>query len=189
MRSRIGVPAWPCALAVALIAGSAACGGSSGSGSGTPTTVAPTGSEGPSGPLSGVEGPATVSIARPGSATTTTKPASLFEFVDYVVSGGLAGVTDHLKVYPDGRAVYENGSRVVNFTIPAPTIDELRRTLAAADLASLPPISGSRTPDAFAYRVIYGGQAVSYYDGAMPPALGPAAAILTREMTRAKQMR
>jgi hypothetical protein len=117
--------------------------------------------------------------------------AALFEFVDYLVSGGPAGVSDHLKVYPDGRAVYDAGAGKpeTTFSVSPATVAELRAALEAADLAALPPVSGTPSPDAPAYRVLYGGQAVRFYDGAVPDSLRPALAILDRELSRGKRPR
>lgn len=126
----------------------------------------------------------------PGSDTTfgpaSTALATRFEFVDYVVRGGIAGVNDHLKVFPDGRATYQDGQRTVDFTVPPATVAALRAALQAADLPSLPPINGAPSPDALAHRVIFGGQAVTFYERSMPPSLANAVAILDRELARAK---
>jgi len=133
--------------------------------------------------------------ARVGVLPTTTAPvrtvASRFEFVDYVVVGGIAGVDDHLKVYPDGRAVYASRGRVVSFAVPQSTVDALRSALERADLPSLPPVDSTvaGSADLRAFRVIFGGRSVRFSDGTMPPALGPAVEILDRELGRAKAMR
>ncbi len=116
---------------------------------------------------------------------------SRFEFVDYVVVGGIAPVDDHLKVYPDGRAVYQGDGRTVHYTIPAATVTALRSALERADLASLPPVdtTAAGSADLRARRVIFGGRSVRFHDGTMPPALGPAIEILDRELARGKAMR
>lgn len=126
---------------------------------------------------------------------TTTLPVrtvpSRFEFVDYVVAGGMAGVNDHLKMYPDGRAVYDGAGRVVNFTVPQSTVDALRSALERADLPALPPVDSTvpGAADLRVHRVIFGGRSVRFHEGNMPPALGPAVELLDRELARAKAMR
>src|ERR687886_693858 len=89
-------------VVVAMVLGTA-CGGAGGGGR---PASAPDATNGP--------GDARVSVAGPGTTatTTTTGPPARFEFVDYRVSGGIAGVNDHLKVYPDGRATYDGGATV-----------------------------------------------------------------------------
>ena len=127
-------------------------------------------------------------INAPGGTTTTrglaTTVASRFEFVDYQTSGGIAGVSKGLRVWPDGRAVCTRGNERVDFSVPAATVAELRSALEAADMAALPPNNGTQTPDATASRVIFGGQAVRFFGGSMPPALGPAVTILDRLLAR-----
>jgi hypothetical protein len=163
---------------VLLVALGPACGG--GSGDDAADRAPPS-----SGPRAAVNVPGVTSTFGPASTALATR----FEFVDYVVSGGIAGVNDHLKVYPDGRATYQDGRRTVDFTVSTATVSELRAALQAADLPSLPPVNGSPSPDAMAHRVIFGGQAVTFYERAMPPSLGNAVAILNRELARAKAQR
>jgi hypothetical protein len=133
---------------------------------------------------------ARVSVLPATSAPTTTAVPSRFEFVDYTVSGGIAGVTDHLKVYPDGRATYDDGTRVVHFTVTPETVAQLKAALESAGVASLPSqVQTVRGADRFTYRVIYGGRAVRFTDGTVPPSLRPALAILDRELATGKGMR
>lgn len=134
--------------------------------------------------------PARVNVLPTTTAPVRTVP-SRFEFVDYVVAGGIAGVNDHLKLYPDGRAVYDGGGRVVNFTVPQSTVNALRTALERADLPALPPVDSTvaGSADLRVHRVIFGGRSVRFHDGNMPPALGPAVELLDRELARAKAMR
>lgn len=127
-------------------------------------------------------------IDAPGGSTTlptvsTTAP-SRFEFVDYQTAGGITGTTKSLRVWPDGRAVCTKATDRVDFSVPAATVTDLRRALEAANLAALPPNNGTQTPDAVVARVIFGGQAVRFVSGSMPPDLGPAVAILDRLLAR-----
>ena len=174
---------WIPLLAVLILATATGCGGGSGGDQGSPGGGSPE----PTG------GPASVDVGTPrttggGPLAPTTAP-SRFAFVDYLVSGGVAGVTESFKVFPDGRAIYTIGDRTVNFTVPARTVTELKAALEAANLAALPPLSGTQTPDARSHRLIYGGQAVRFFDGSMPQELGPPLAILGREMARGRQQR
>jgi hypothetical protein len=134
-------------------------------------------------------GGAQVSIAGATTAPpTTAEPRALFEFVDYRVSGGIAGVNDDLKVYPDGRVAYSGAASTAprESTVPASTVADLRAALEQADLPSLPPVNGVASPDVLQHNVIFGGRSVRFLDGAMPPSLAAAVAILDRELARAK---
>lgn len=140
----------------------------------------------------GPSDPAQVGVLPASTTSTPVRTApSRFEFVDYVVVGGIAAVDDHLKVYPDGRAVYQDRDRTVNFTVSAATVDALRSALERADLASLPPVDSTvpGSADLRIHRVIFGGRSVRFSDGNMPPPLGPAVEILDREVARGKAMR
>ena len=153
-----------------------ACGGSD---SGRPA-------ESPEG--TGSRGPGRAVIDAPGGSTTTrgvtTTAASRFEFVDYLTSDGAGGVAKSLKVWPDGRAICTRGTERVDFSVPAAAVTELRTALERADLAALPPVNGTPTPEATVFRLIFGGQAVRFVSGSMPPPLGPAVAILDRILAR-----
>ncbi|HEX6597230.1 MAG TPA: hypothetical protein VF045_09855 [Acidimicrobiales bacterium] len=168
------------AIAVLLVVATA-CGGS-GDGRASPATVPGAIEPGQ---------PARVSLLPTSTSTPVRTAPNRFEFVDYVVVGGLAPVDDWLKVYPDGRALYQGDGRTVNYTIPAATIAALRSALERADLPSLPPVDTTvaGSADLRARRVIFGGRSVRFHDGTMPPALGPAIEILDRELARGKSMR
>lgn len=167
---------------VALLAGTSgfalACGADGGR---FPSAAPPTSARGPS--QVSIVGAATT------AAPTTTAPPSRFEFVDYRVTGGIAGVNDDLKVYPDGRATYQSGTTVTEFTVPSSTVADLRAALEQAGVTMLPPVNGTVTSDVFQYNVIYGGRSVRFVDGALPAPLGPAVAILNRELARGKAAR
>ena len=124
----------------------------------------------------------------PGASTTaprvTTTVASRFAFVDYQTAAGNPRVSRTLKVWPDGRATCTKANDRTDFTVSAATVTELRSALEAANLAALPPVSGTQTPEAAVSRVIFGGQAVRYFGGSMPPELGPAVTILDRLLAR-----
>jgi hypothetical protein len=168
-------------LAVTLVLfGAVACGG---------------GSEDDAGPRpqgsTATTGPAVVSV--PGGRATSTSPpttvAAPFEFVTYRVGGGNPRVNDQVKVYPDGRVVYADEAATVNMTVPPARVAELRAALDAADLPSLPPNNGSATPNGRAFQVLYGGQSVRFFEGAMPPSLGRAVTLLDQIVSEAKRRR
>lgn len=163
-------------VASVLLIVTAACGGSSDGVEKAGTTTVPPA--------------ARVSVPDLPTTPTSTSVPSRFEFVDYTVSGGIAGVNDHLKVYPDGRAVYDDGARVVEFTVTPQVVSELRAALEQAGVASLPAtVQSVPGADRFAYRVIYGGRSIRFSDGTVPPSLRPALAILDRELARGKALR
>lgn len=127
----------------------------------------------------------------PTTTTTTIRPAR-FEFVDYTVAGGIAGLYDHLRVFPDGRAIYDNGTaNEVDFTVPVATINDLMAALAAANLPALPPVDTTApgSTDLIAYRVIYGGHAVTFHDPNRPAALQASLALLDKVMAQGKPKR
>ena len=170
-------------VSVVMAALGVACGGDGG----RPSPPATSGTR--SGTTSTVGGGAYVSTRGATTASSTsTAPPALFEFVDYRVSGGTAGANDDLKIYPDGRAVYEGATASARkqITIDAGTIAALRSALEQANLPALAPVNGTASPEVLQHNVIFGGRSVRFVDGAMPPPLGAAVAILDRELARAK---
>ncbi len=151
------------------------------------------GDSGPPGipPSASEEAPAQVD-AFPTTTAVTAVPSvpARFEFVDYVVVGGVAGLDDQLKVYPDGRAIYQSRSRRLDFTLPAATVAALRAALERSDIASIPPVDNTvaGSADLRAHRIIYGGRSVRFHDTTIPPSLVPALEILEREVARARAM-
>jgi hypothetical protein len=99
--------------------------------------------------------------------------ASLSGPLTYERGGGLAGRRDRLVVRPDGSATLtvRESSKAVKLT--AKELDALASDLEAADLGSLPSESASErpVPDAFGYRVSYGGDTVTTDSAAMPEEL------------------
>jgi hypothetical protein len=99
--------------------------------------------------------------------------ASLSGPLTYERGGGIAGRRDRLVVKPDGSATLtvREQSRAVKLT--GKELDTLASDLEAADLGSLPPDSGSErpVPDAFGYRVSYGGDTVTTDSASMPKKL------------------
>ena len=87
--------------------------------------------------------------------------------------GGLAGRRDRLVVQPDGRAALTLRDTTKSFRLTDAELAKLHSDLDDADLGSLPADSTSErpVPDAFGYRVDYGGDTVTTDDAAMPEAL------------------
>lgn len=134
--------------------------------------------------------PARVSVLPPSTTSTTARPAR-FEFVDYRVAGGIAGLNDHLRVFPDGRAIYDNDKDTYEFTVPLSTVKDLMSTLEAANLPGLPPVDTTSpgSADLLAYRVIYGGRSVTFHDATTPASLMPALTLLNKTMAQGKTHR
>lgn len=99
--------------------------------------------------------------------------ASLSGPLTYERGGGLAGRRDRLVVKPDGSATLtvRDKSRTVKLT--SKELDSLASDLEATDLGSLPSESTSErpVPDAFGYRVSYGGDTVTTDSASMPKQL------------------
>jgi hypothetical protein len=93
--------------------------------------------------------------------------------VTYERGGGLAGRRDRLVVRPDGSATLTVRERSKTVKLTGKELDSLASDLEAADLGSLPPESTSDrpVPDAFGYRVSYGGDTVTTDSSAMPKEL------------------
>jgi hypothetical protein len=124
--------------------------------------------------------------AGPGSASPTTQPAAVFEFVDYLVVRP-GGASDHLKVFADGRATYSDGTRTVEFRLASSAVADLRAALERADFAVLDAAYGPPGPDLVQHRVLFGGDSVRFSAGSAPPPLLPAVDLLEREVQRGRQ--
>jgi hypothetical protein len=87
--------------------------------------------------------------------------------------GGLKGRRDRLVVQPDGKAALTVRDKTQPIQLTDAELAKLRRDLEDSDLGSLPADSTSErpVPDAFGYRVGYGGDTVATDDVAMPDAL------------------
>ncbi len=87
--------------------------------------------------------------------------------------GGLKGRRDRLVVQPDGRAELTVRGKTKPIQLTGAELTRLRSDLGNTDLGSLPADSTSErpVPDAFGYRVNYGGDTVNTDDHAMPDEL------------------
>jgi hypothetical protein len=99
--------------------------------------------------------------------------ASLSGPLTYERGGGLAGRRDRLVVRPDGSATLTVRDRSKPVKLTAKELDTLAADLEHADLGSLPADSTAPkpVPDAFGYRVSYGGDTVTTDDPGMPAKL------------------
>ena len=99
--------------------------------------------------------------------------ASLSGPLTYERGGGLAGRRDRLVVKPDGSATLTVREKSKAVKLSGKQLDTLASDLEAADLGSLPSESTSErpVPDAFGYRVSYGGDTVTTDSASMPKKL------------------
>jgi hypothetical protein len=99
--------------------------------------------------------------------------ASLSGPLTYERGGGLAGRRDRLVVRPDGSATLTIRDKSKAVKLTGKELDTLASDLEAADLGSLPSESTSQRPipDAFGYRVTYGGDTVTTDSAGMPKKL------------------
>jgi hypothetical protein len=99
--------------------------------------------------------------------------ASLAGPVTYERGGGIAGRRDRLVVRPDGSATLTVRDRSKPVKLTGKELDALAADLERADLGSLPRESTAPkpVPDAFGYRVSYGGDTVTTDSSAMPEKL------------------
>jgi hypothetical protein len=93
--------------------------------------------------------------------------------VTYERGGGLAGRRDRLVVQPDGSATLTVRDKSKDLKLTAKELDTLASDLESADLGSLPADSTGEkpVPDAFGYRVSYGGDTVTADGPSMPEKL------------------
>jgi hypothetical protein len=93
--------------------------------------------------------------------------------VTFERGGGLKGRRDRLVVRPDGSATLRVRDKPKSITLTDKELDTLAGDLDQADLGSVPADSTTKppAPDAFGYRVSYGGDQVTTDDVGMPDQL------------------
>ena len=96
--------------------------------------------------------------------------------VDYVRSGGIAGLEDHLSVTRRGVATIARRGSPARTVLVAP--ERMRELVSALEKANFPRLKPEYRPrhpisDAFHYSVTYEGRTVRAVDTAVPPALEP----------------
>jgi len=151
-------------LALAVIAATAACDGSSTD----PPAPKPTVSPAPT--------------ASPAPPAPSASPSVAFPLVSYGRQGGIGGNDDRLTVAPDGAyEITRRGVRPARGTLPAADLADLRGTLERSGFADIPSVnSGGVMADGFTYYVEYGGHTVVAEDGGVPDALRPILTALDR---------
>jgi hypothetical protein len=95
------------------------------------------------------------------------------EVHDAECSGGIAGRRDRLIVQPDGSARLTVREKTKSIRLSDAELAKLGADLDRTDLASVPKDSTADrpVPDAFGYRVSYGGATVTTDDPGMPKEL------------------
>ena len=101
--------------------------------------------------------------------------------------GGIAGRADKLVVQPDGSVsltTRSGGERAVK--LESAELQTIADNADSADLTGLPEDStaGQSQPDAFGYRVAYGGATVTTESGSIPDRMGPLVATLSKVVDR-----
>ena len=108
-----------------------------------------------------------------GSGSGSGGKAKLTGPVTYERGGGIAGRRDRLIVQPDGSAQLTVQEKTKPIRLTDAELAKLRSDLADTDLGSVPKDSTADrpVPDAFGYRVSYGGDTVTTDDPGMPKQL------------------
>jgi hypothetical protein len=112
--------------------------------------------------------------------------ATLSGPVTYERGGGLKVRRDRLVVQPDGSATLTVQDTPKSVTLTDKELTALADELDRADLGSLPADSTTKppVPDAFGYRIAYGGDSVTTDDPGMPDQLRKLAAQLGQLVDR-----
>ena len=97
--------------------------------------------------------------------------ATLKQALSYARTGGIAGVSDHLSVQPDGHAKVTTRKGTRSFTLSKAERKALTGAVSAADLTHEKVTSGLDAPDAFNYVVRYGTHKLAFNDANMPKEL------------------
>ena len=124
------------------------------------------------------------------TAGSTSTPAGSQALVIYSKTGGIAGIHERLSVEPSGVATVSQGlpaeAKTKIFKLTAAELASLRRTLDAADLASLPSTPSQGCADCFLYAITYNGTTWRGDEATLPPAVRPAIQALDRLVARAE---
>jgi len=96
-------------------------------------------------------------------------------------SGGIAGLTESLRIQPSGRAhVDTRRTRPHAFTLTARERRRVERAVAGAHLARVKVPKHAYVPDAFVYRIAYGGRRIEFDGPSMPHAVEHLVGVLER---------
>ena len=116
----------------------------------------------------------------PQEPTTPEAPPSIL--VDYVRTGGIAGVSDHLVIFENGQAIYSTWNGSGEFDLSLTEMDRLRDVFSISGFESLSGNYPAPTPgaDYFTYRITYGNQTVITQTTGVPDQLMPVISYLDR---------
>jgi hypothetical protein len=116
----------------------------------------------------------------------SSSDAKLSGPLTYERGGGIAGRRDRLVVRPDGSATLTVRDTPTSLTLTDKELSKVVTEVESADLGSLPADSTTKppAPDAFGYRISYGGDTVTTDDPGMPDQLRRLAAQLGQLVDR-----
>jgi hypothetical protein len=116
----------------------------------------------------------------PRAPSTPENPPSIL--VDYVRTGGIAGVSDHLVIFENGQGIYSTWNGSGEFELSPSQVDQLRDVFSIAGFDSLNGTYPAPTPgaDYFTYRITYENQTVITQTTGVPDQLMPVIAYLDR---------
>ncbi len=111
---------------------------------------------------------------------TMTTPAGQVPLVVYERTGGFAGFSDKMAVYPNGTVLLDQKGRIDRFTLEPALMEDLRSALEKSGFKRLKDRSLSTRPvaDAFRYTTTYGGKTIITEDTAVPRQLEPVLELL-----------
>ena len=114
----------------------------------------------------------------PQEPSTPENPPSIL--VDYVRTGGIAGVSDHLVIFGNGQGIYSTWNGSGEFELSSSEMDQLRDVFSIAGFDSLNGTYPAPTPgaDYFTYRITYENQTVITQTTGVPDQLMPVIAYL-----------
>lgn len=137
---------------IALVVLLAACGGAGPTvTSPSPVSQATVVPDQPSQAPEPTQAPQSTEPVKPGPGGETAQPAGQGILITLQKSGGIAGITQLLTVYSDGR-IEQSGTGGTKSTQVAPAdIEVLQKLLASPEFAAVPPISRATGADLFTY--------------------------------------
>jgi heat shock protein HslJ len=111
---------------------------------------------------------------------TTTVPAGTAPLVVFERTGGFAGVSDRMSVYPNATVLLEQKGRSDRFTLEPGLMEDLRSALEKSGFKRLRNRYLSTRPvaDTFRYSITYGGKTILTEDTAVPRQLEPVIELL-----------
>ena len=99
-------------------------------------------------------------------------------------SGGIAGLTENIKIQPSGRArVDTKRTRAHSFTLSARERRRVETAVRQAHLARVKVPKHPVVPDAFVYRIVYDGHKVAFDQPTMPRRVRDLVGVLERLVT------